>query len=110
MPRTVDHNDKLNLNLTELPNNKEDFQLIWLDAHLAKSSDTHKTKKMLRILNVNAQFYTDVGKCLEIILNIQTEHILLVVSDSLARIILPQLQSIRFVRAVFISYETPEFD
>ncbi|CAF3438628.1 unnamed protein product [Rotaria sp. Silwood2] len=108
MPRTVDHDDKLNLNLDELPDNKEDFQLIWLDAHLAKSSDARKTKKMLRILNVNAQFYTDIDKCLEIILNIQTEHILLVVSGSLAHLILPRLQSIRSVRAVFIFCEVSE--
>ena len=109
MPRTADHGGKLNLNLSELPDNKEDFQLIWLDARLAKSSDTRATQKMFRLLNTNAQFYTDVDKCLEIILSIQTEHVLLVVSGSLAHIILPRLQSIRYVRAIFIFCETSEF-
>ena len=105
MPRRVEQNFELNLSHTELPINKEDFQLIWLDSSLGKSADTRATQKMLRILNTNAQFYTDVEKCVELIQSIKTEHILLVVSGSLARIILPKIYNIRSVRVIFIFCE-----
>ena len=105
MPRRVEQNFELNLSHTEQPINKEDFQLIWLDSSLGKSADTRATQKMLRLLNTNAQFYTDVEKCVELIQSIKTEHILLVVSGSLARIILPKIYNIRSVRAIFIFCE-----
>lgn len=108
MPRAANLDIEYKLNLAELPENKEDFQLMWLDAHLTESAEARATQKTLRLLNTNAQFYTNSEKCLEIILSIQTEHVLLVVSGSLARIILPQIENIRSVRAIFVFCEKAE--
>lgn len=108
MPRIIDDNIQFNVNVADLPNNKEDFQLIWLDAALDESSDILATQEMLQTLNTNAQFYTNVDKCLELIQSVKTEHILLVVSGQLAYLILPHIYSLRSVRAVFIFCETRE--
>ena len=108
MPRNIEDKFQLNINAADLPDNKEDFQLIWLDASLDQSSDRLTTQKMLRTINTNAQFYTDVEKCLRLIQNISAEHILLIVSGQLAHQILPQVSSLRAVRAVFIFCETRE--
>lgn len=108
MARNLKNNIEFNVNIADLPENKEDFQLIWLDASLNESSDILVTQKMLRMLNTNAQFYTDMNECLELINSIKTEHILLVVSGQLARTVLPKIHSLRSVRAVFIFCETRE--
>ena len=91
--------------VNELPENNEDFQLIWLDTPIKESSDTRIAKNMLRSLNANAQFYTDVDKCIQLIPYMREKDILLVVSGSFARVVLSRISHMSYVRGVFIFCE-----
>jgi tetratricopeptide (TPR) repeat protein len=94
---------RLNLRPNELKENKEGFRLIWLDTNIIDNSDdSTKTQTMLRELNPAALFYTDSVQCINAIESIENEQILFIVSDLTARPILPKIQHIRSIIAIFI--------
>ena len=92
----------VNLSLVELYDSMEDFQLIWLDEHIGNSSDSLVTQEMLRVLNANAQFYTEPDLCVDVIKGIKDKNILIIISGAVAHEILPQLCALRSIRAVFV--------
>ena len=49
-----------NLLPEQISKNRENIQLIWLDANLRDTRDVRLTKSMLVDLNASVQFYTDV--------------------------------------------------
>ncbi|CAF1608096.1 unnamed protein product [Rotaria magnacalcarata] len=105
MPRNLETNILTNNGLEDLPDNKEDIQLIWLDKQIGTSPDTRMTEKMLKLLNANTRFYKNENECLQMIENLQGQDILLVVSRIFAHSILPRIHELRAIRGIFIFCE-----
>ena len=91
-----------NLLPEQISKNRENIQLIWLDANLRDTRDVRLTKSMLVDLNASVQFYTDVELCVRFIKSIRNEQIFLIVSGGLARQILSILHEHSLLIAVFI--------
>jgi tetratricopeptide (TPR) repeat protein len=87
---------------SEVTDNKEDIQLIWLDGNMDNSSDYILTQTMLLELNPAAQFYSNFDRCLDLIKSIKDEQIFLVVSGAFARRVLSQIHHQHTLVAVFI--------
>ncbi|CAF1531552.1 unnamed protein product, partial [Adineta steineri] len=64
-----------NLLPNEVPKNKEDIQLIWLDRKMNGSDDNHLTQSKLIELNPAVQFYSHFDRCLDLIKSIKDEQI-----------------------------------
>jgi tetratricopeptide (TPR) repeat protein len=90
------------LHCDKLQENKEEVRIIWLDANIDQSDDSIKTKNILLELNPAAQFYTDSDQCIDDIKLIKDEQILLISSGSFAGIILPKIDQIQSIIAIFI--------
>jgi hypothetical protein len=60
-----------NLCPSEIKENKEELQLIWLDANIDESADSVQTQTMFLELNASAQFYTDSDRCVDLIKSIK---------------------------------------
>jgi tetratricopeptide (TPR) repeat protein len=88
--------------LSEVANNKEDIQLIWLDDNMSDSSDYLLTQTMLLELNPAAQFYSNFDRCLDLIKSIKDEQIFLIVSGAFARRVLSQIHQHQTLVAIFI--------
>lgn len=82
--------------------NKENFQLIWLDSSIDQSVDAVTIQERLRILNRNAKLYNDIKECIEFIQDITEEYILLILSEQIAEEVLCEIYNISSVRAVFL--------
>jgi len=87
---------------SEVPENKEDIQLIWLDGNMNDSSDYLLTQTMLLEFNPAAQFYSNFDRCLDLIKSIKDEQIFLIVSGAFARRILSQIHNHQPLVAIFI--------
>ncbi|UJR20673.1 hypothetical protein I4U23_023794 [Adineta vaga] len=72
----------------EISDNKENIQLIWLDANMEQSQDCLLTQTMLIELNPAVQFYSNFNRCLDLIKSIKDEQIFLIVSGAFARRVL----------------------
>ncbi|CAF4614737.1 unnamed protein product, partial [Rotaria sp. Silwood2] len=92
------------LHRSDVPENKEDFLLIWLDSNNDNNSIIHRTQTSLLKLNPAAQFYTDIRRCENLIRTTKDEQVLLVISGTYTsnNELLDRLFEIRCVRAVFI--------
>ncbi|CAF3840314.1 unnamed protein product [Adineta steineri] len=91
-----------NLLPNEVPKNKEDIQLIWLDRKMNGSDDNHLTQSKLIELNPAVQFYSHFDRCLDLIKSIKDEQIFLIVSGGFAERILLQIHHYRPLVAIFI--------
>jgi UDP-N-acetylglucosamine transferase subunit ALG13 len=91
-----------NLSPSQITNNKEAIQLIWLDGNINDSSDCILTKSMLIELNPAVQFYTDFDRCLDLIKSIKHEKIFVIVSPSFVGQILSQVSNYKSIIAIFI--------
>ncbi|CAF0894232.1 unnamed protein product [Adineta steineri] len=91
-----------NLLPSEVSDNKEDVQLIWLDENMNDSDDYLLTQSMLTKLNSAVQFYSHFDRCLDLIKSIKDEQIFLIVSGAFAQRILSQSHHYRSLVAIFI--------
>ncbi|CAF3947010.1 unnamed protein product, partial [Adineta steineri] len=91
-----------NLLPNEVPDNKEDIQLIWLDGNMNDSDDYLLTQSMLIQLNPAVQFYSHFDRCLDLIKSIKHEQIFLIVSDAFAQRMLLQSHHYRSLITIFI--------
>ncbi len=87
---------------SEVTDNKENIQLIWLDGNMDNSSDYILTQTMLLELNPAAQFYSNFDRCLDLIKSIKDEQIFLVVSGAFARRLLSRIHHQHTLVAIFI--------
>ncbi len=105
MAATLPPNERRqDLLLSEVKDNKEDIQLIWLDGNMNDSSDYLLTQTMLLELNPAAQFYSNFDRCLDLIKSIKDEQIFLILSGAFARRILSQIHNHQILVAIFIFY------
>jgi hypothetical protein len=91
-----------NLLPSEVLDNKENIQLIWLDGKMNDSADCDLTQSMLLEFNPAAQFYSDYDRCVNLIKTIKDEQIFLVVSGAFTRCVLEQIHTHRTLIAIFI--------
>ncbi|CAF2209051.1 unnamed protein product [Rotaria magnacalcarata] len=96
-----------NLMPIEMTRNEEDFLLIWLDATIDDSHKSLQIQQDLLELHPNAQFYTDLQLCVNLIKSIKNEHILLIVSESFAPYILKEAGSLQTITTAFIFSNNP---
>jgi tetratricopeptide (TPR) repeat protein len=103
MATTLPQNDRRqDLRLSEVTDNKEDIQLIWLDGNMSDSDDYILTQTMLLELNPAAQFYSNFDRCLDLIKSIKDEQIFLIVSGAFARRVLSEIHNHQMLVAIFI--------
>ena len=93
---------RLNLHPDELTENKERIRLIWLDININNSHDSIQIQKILLEWNTAALFYTELDQCITAIESIKNEQILFIISGSFAKTILPKIQNIRSIIAIYI--------
>ncbi|CAF3728137.1 unnamed protein product [Rotaria sp. Silwood1] len=91
-----------NLPSYDLPENKEDILLIWLNSNMDESEDCLFTQQMLMNLNTNVQFYTEVSTCIDLIRHVRNEPIILIVSSTLVENVLSQVHNCRALSSVII--------
>ncbi|CAF0915530.1 unnamed protein product [Rotaria sp. Silwood1] len=100
-----------NLHRIDVPENKEDFLLIWLDRNNNSNinnnnnSSIHHIQTTLVKINPAAQFYTDIRRCENFIRTTKDENVLLIISGVSApshESLLVQLFGIQCIRGVFI--------
>ncbi|CAF1360620.1 unnamed protein product [Adineta steineri] len=96
------HEKQQNLLPNEVPHNKEDIQLIWLDGNMNDSDDYLLTQSMLIQLNPAVRFYSHFDRCLDFIKSIKDEQIFLIISGAFAQQILLQSHRYRSLVAIFI--------
>lgn len=94
--------DQKNPSVIKGVENKEDIQLIWLDANINDSMSCTHMKSALLALNPVSQFFTDIDQCVIFIKTIRFERVVLIVSGAFAGTVLPQIHSDRTVAAIFI--------
>ncbi|CAF0898758.1 unnamed protein product [Adineta steineri] len=87
---------------SEVSDNKEDIQLIWLGGNMNDSDDYLLTQSILTELNPAVQFYSHFDRCLDFIKSIKHERIFLIVSGAFAHQILLQTHHYRPLVAIFI--------
>jgi hypothetical protein len=94
---------KRNIKADDTIKNLENVALIWLDNRIDISCpDIETTLSLLQELNNFNITYTDSNLCVEFIKSVEQEKVLLIVSGSLSRDILPHIHGLSTVDSVFI--------
>lgn len=91
-----------NLHLTEINENKEDIQLIWLDENINNSVDYRRMQLRLLEIDPSVQFFSDVDRCFDLIKATKDEQIFLILSNTFAQPVLPEIKNYPTIVAVFI--------
>jgi tetratricopeptide (TPR) repeat protein len=91
-----------NLHPTEITNNKEDIQLIWLDENINDSADYRRMQLRLLEVDPSIQFYSAFDPCFDLIKAIKDEQIFFIVSSTFAQTVLEQARNYQTLVAVFI--------
>jgi hypothetical protein len=82
----------------------QNFHLIWLDVSIneVNNEDCRKSITKLRQVVNTVNTFTDADECIDYITNITVEKTFMIVSETLSGIIIPILQDIRQVVAIYI--------
>jgi tetratricopeptide (TPR) repeat protein len=91
-----------NLHRTEITDNKEDIQLIWLDENINDSADYRRIQLRLLEVDPSIQFYSNFDRCFDLIKVIKDEGIFLIVSSNFAQNVLEQVHDYPTLIAIFI--------
>jgi hypothetical protein len=85
----------------------QNFHLVWLDGSIdeVNSDDCRNSISKLRQVVNTVNTFTDVDECIDFITNTQKERTFMVVSGALDEIIVPIVQEISQVSAIFIFCE-----
>lgn len=94
----------------ELTENKEDISVVWLDENADDSTGFQQIFEKVRGLIDYALLYTDLQLCITYIQSVINEKIFLILSDSMAKAILPCLQSTCTIAAIFIFVRDSIYD
>ena len=89
----------------ETRQNKESTTLIWFDPRMEIAQDTDGTEQRLRQINDYVLFHENGDQCLMEAESIRCEKILLVVCGSLGLEIVPRINSLSQLEAIFIFCE-----
>ncbi|CAF1288847.1 unnamed protein product [Rotaria sordida] len=82
--------------------NKESITLIWFDHQIGTEKDTNIIIERLREINDYLLLHKDLNKCITEIKSIQNERVFLITCDSQASQIIPCVNSLSQVEAIFI--------
>ncbi|CAF0815753.1 unnamed protein product [Adineta ricciae] len=93
----------LNKIITAADDNLETFSLIWLDASVNKTDDNQHTQDELRATIHQLKTFEDSERCLKHILSTGNgDRIVLIVSGSLGRTIVPRIHNLDQVLSVYV--------
>ncbi len=86
------------------PNNPnlESFACLWLDQNVNSTDDNRETQQQLRQVINHLQTFGDSYQCEEYIKQIKQEKIVLIVSGSLGREVVPRLHSLSQLSACYV--------
>ncbi len=89
---------------TSQPNNPnlESFACLWLDQSINSTDDNRETQQQLRQVINHLQTFSDSDQCEEYIKQINKEKVVLIVSGSLGRQIVPRLHSLSQLSACYV--------
>ena len=80
-----------------------DFLLVWLDANFNESSADFKTAlKYLRQVVASIEIFTDAEECAKFLDQIKKEKVFMIVSGSLGRQVVPEIESKPQLEAIYV--------
>ena len=82
--------------------NLESFVCLWLDQNVNSTEDNLNTQQELRKVINHLQTFTETNQCEEYIQQITHEKVVLIVSGSLGREILPRIHSLPQFSACYV--------
>ena len=82
--------------------NLESFACIWLDQHLFTIDDNQLSLQRLRSVINHVQLFDQINRCIDCIRSIVDEQIILIVSGSLGREILPVIHNLPQFSACYV--------
>ena len=93
----------LNKIITSSDDNLETFSLIWLDAFVNKTDDNQHTQDELRATIHQLKTFEDSERCMKHILSTGNgDRIVLIVSGSLGRTIVPRIHNLDQVLSIYV--------
>ena len=86
----------------EEPNNTENFIIVWLDGAVDKSTDNDKLKTQIRSVVNCLKTFDRIHECIEYVKQIKDEKIYFIVSGSFGERVVPEIEHITAVEAIYI--------
>ena len=81
----------------------QNFLLVWLDANLNESkADSKNSLERLRNVVTSINIFKDAEKCIEFLNEISEEKVFIIVSGSLGRQVVPDLEDMPQVQSIYI--------
>jgi len=82
--------------------NSEDFIIVWLDENIDKTPDYFDTRQHLRYVIQYLRTFNNVDECIDYISSRQTNNIFFLVSETLAKIIIPLIHELSQMVSIYI--------
>ncbi|CAF3631419.1 unnamed protein product [Rotaria sp. Silwood1] len=87
--------------------NLENFQIVWVDANIAKTDDNLQTISLLRAVINYLNLFDNTIDCYEYIATVKDEKVFLIISGSISQDLVPYLYHMPQVQFVYIySFDT----
>ncbi|CAF1608752.1 unnamed protein product, partial [Didymodactylos carnosus] len=81
----------------------QNFLLVWLDANLDESNEDFKNSlQQLRRIVASITTFTDAQECIEFLSQIKKEKVFMIVSGSLGRQIIPDIQTWPQLESIYV--------
>ncbi len=82
--------------------NLESFACLWLDQNVNSTDDNRETQQQLRQVINHLKTFSDSNQCEEYVKQINQEKVVLIVSGSLGREVVPRLHSLSQLSACYV--------
>ena len=89
----------------------QDYRLIWVDGSFNESdSDCQNTVQQLRAIVNDVQVFTNSNACVDFLRGVSEEKVLVIISDSLGKDLVPQIHSMSQVNTIYIFCRNREWE
>ncbi|CAF1570370.1 unnamed protein product [Rotaria sp. Silwood1] len=86
----------------------QNFRLVWLDSNLDESKDEYKKIiQYLRHIVISVTIFTDVHQCIDFLNQINDEKVFIIVSGSLGRDLMPEINGLPQLYSTYIFCGNP---
>lgn len=94
---------------SDIVRNLESFTCVWLDGSINETDDSRKTEEELRRIINHLYTSNNEKQCEKYILNINQEKVVLIVSGTFGKTIIPRIHNLPQLSACYIFCGNPEF-